>query len=383
MSIDPALVRASLARVEPHAERAAAYFYGRLFAEDPALRAMFPPVMDVRRERLFVSLGQIVALLDRPRDLREYLGQLGRDHRKYGVAPEHYTAVGRALIAAVRRFSGHSWDSATESAWVSAYTMAANHMIGAAAETDGPAWTRAEVVAHERRGESIAVLTLRPAARLPYRAGQYVSVLTTRHPRIWRTYSVANAPAPDGLIRLHVRAVPGGHVSTALVNETRAGEELTVGPAMGTMAAPEGERELLFAAGGTGLAPLKAIIEQILASGRRPGIHLLFGARSAQDLYDLPDLLVLAARHPRLRLVPVVSHGGPAGGLASGDTLSGMLPDALERFRAWTDHEAYVCGPPAMVEATVRRLLRDGVPRARIHHDLASDRPALPEATVW
>ncbi|WP_327085874.1 FAD-binding oxidoreductase [Nonomuraea sp. NBC_01738] len=377
MPIDPALVRASFARVEPHAERAAAYFYGRLFAENAQLRALFPPVMDMRRDRLFAALGQILARVDDLGGLGDFLGQLGRDHRKFGLLPEHYTAVGRALIATVRRFCGPAWDNVTEAAWISAYTAAANLMIEAAAADTQPAWWPAEVVAHERRTPDIAVITLRPSGRLPYRAGQYVSVQTPRRPRVWRSYSVANAPRADGCLQLHVRAVPGGTVSPALVKETAPGDGVLLGPAVGTMAAPEGDRELLLVAGGTGLAPLKAILQQVLASGRRPGTHLLVGARTARELYDLPDLLVLASRHPRLRLFPVISAE------AGADGLRGRVPDVLERFHPWTAHEAYVCGPSGMVEAAVARLREDGVPAHRIHHDLRGERAALPSPAVW
>ncbi|WP_188193481.1 globin domain-containing protein [Nonomuraea sp. SYSU D8015] len=367
MSLNPRLVKESFSVVEPHAERATAYFYGRLFAENPHLRAMFPPAMDVQRDRLFSALTRIVWSLDSPDSLAAFLGQLGRDHRKYGVIAEHYTAVGNALLATIRRFAADIWDQEIEAAWVAAYTAAANLMIESAENDSGasPAWWLAEVIDHELRYRDIAVITLRPTQRLPYEPGQYVTVQTARWPRVWRTFSIANAPRPDNTIRLHVRSVPGGWVSTTLIRHTRIGDTLMLGPPMGTMK-PCGRsmRDVLCVAGGTGLAPLKAIIESIIASGRRPNIHLLYGARTFDELYDLPDLIQMASSFPWLRVLPVVSDQ------PSYDGMRGRLPEVTQRFHSWAEHDVYVCGPPSMVNETVRRLQIDGVPLSRIHRDI-------------
>ncbi|MEU7000930.1 globin domain-containing protein [Nonomuraea sp. NPDC046570] len=368
MPLNPRLVKESFAVIEPVAGKAAAYFYGRLFAESPHLRAMFPPSMDVQRDRLFSALTRVVWSLDSPDSLASYLGQLGRDHRKYGVVADHYTAVGNALLATVKRFAADIWTAEIEAAWVAAYAAAAGLMKEAAEADAGvsPAWWPAEVIDHERRTEDIAVLTLRPAQRLPYLAGQYVSVQVARWPRVWRTFSIANAPRPDNTVRLHVRGVPGGWVSTSLVRHTRIGDMIMLGPPVGTMVAPEhGERDLLCVAGGTGLAPLKAIIEQVAASGRRPGIHLLYGARTARELYDLPDLVRLESSFPWLRVLPVVSDQPGFEGIR------GHLPEVTQRFHSWAEHDVYVCGPPAMVNETIRLLRLSGVPPARIHRDVA------------
>ncbi|MFI7106493.1 globin domain-containing protein [Nonomuraea sp. NPDC050227] len=367
MSLNPRLVKESFSLVEPVADKATAYFYGRLFAASPHLRGMFPPAMDVQRDRLFGALTRIVWSLDSPDGLAAYLGQLGRDHRKYGVLAEHYTAVGTALLATIRRFAAEVWNDEIEAAWVSAYTAAANLMIESAESQAGvsPAWWPAEVVDHELRRPDIAVITLRPAQRLPYTAGQYVTVQTARWPRVWRTFSIANAPRPDDTVTLHVRSVPGGWVSTALTRHTRIGDTVMLGPPMGTMTPCEhSARDLLCVAGGTGLAPLKAIVEHVIASGRRPRIHLLHGARTADELYDLPDLLAMQASFPWLQVLPVVSGDPSYAGMR------GHLPEVTGRFHSWREHDVYVCGPGGMVDGTMRRLQADGVPPARIHRDV-------------
>jgi len=365
MSFPPHLVKESFALIQPVAEKATAYFYGRLFAAHPQLRNLFPPAMDVQRDRMFAALTRIAWSIDSPESLGEYLDRLGRAHRSYGVLPEHYAAMGEALLATVRRFAAEMWTPEVEEVWAAAYRTAADRMIEAAkAEPEGaPPWWLAEVVGHERRTPDIAVLTLRPARPLHFRPGQYVNVQSPRWPRVWRSYSIANAPRADNTIRLHVRALPGGWVSTALVSHTRVGDTLMLGPPMGGLAPPRGDRDVLAVAGGTGLAPLKAIVEHLAGTGRAPGILLVHGARTAAELYDQADLAALAARCPRLRVLPVVSQEpGYAG-------TRGRLPDVVERLGRWTEHEVFVCGPDGMVDLTVRRLRRAGVPAERIHRE--------------
>jgi NAD(P)H-flavin reductase len=94
---------------------------------------------------------------------------------------------------------------------------------------ESPAWWMATVTGIELRGPDIAVLTLQPEQPLNYLPGQHISVQTPHWPRLWRTYSIANAPRADGLLRLHVRAVTGGLVSPVLVHQVRAGDPLVLG----------------------------------------------------------------------------------------------------------------------------------------------------------
>jgi len=123
-------------------------------------------------------------------------------HRKFGVRERHYEVVrrGEPLIATLQRFAAPSWNETAKHAWETAFNHAAGIMIDAAKDdaAESPAWWIATVTAIERRGPDIAVLTLQPEQPLAYLPGQHVSVQTPHWPRLWRTYSVANAPRPDG-----------------------------------------------------------------------------------------------------------------------------------------------------------------------------------------
>jgi NAD(P)H-flavin reductase/hemoglobin-like flavoprotein len=375
-SLNPRIIKESFALIEPRSEEISAYFFGRLFAENPSLRAFFPPAMDRHRERLFHALRKIVWSLDSPDTLTGFLSRLGRDHRKYGVTREHYDAVGRALLATLRKFAGTAWTAEMESAWRALYTTVATTMVKAAEDlaAEEPPWWTAEVVEHELRGPDVATLTVRPDRTLPYLAGQYVTVQTARWPWMWRPYSVANAPRRDGLLRFHVRALPGGWVGGALVRHLRIGDTLLLGRAAGTMTLEaDSERPILCVAGGTGLAPLKALVEEATGRGLHRDIHLLYGARTEHGLYDLPDLRALEERTPWLRVVPVVSDDPPY------DGLHGTLPDVLGSFPDWSGHDVYVSGPPEMIERTVTKLDELGVPAAHIRYDRPDfDRPGVP-----
>ena len=344
-----------------------AYFYGRLFAENPQLRALFPAAMDSQRDRLFGALTKIVCGLGQP-ELEPYLARLGHDHRKYGVKAEHYPAVGSALLATLRRFAGPAWTPAAESAWAAAYEQAAQLMTAAAGRSaaHAPAWWSAEVIGHELRGHDLAVLTLQPDQPFPYQAGQYASLQSARWHRVWRPFSVANAPRDDGQLSFHVRARPGGWVSSALVHHTKLGDRVNLGPPQGDLALPAETGGMFCVAGGTGLAPIKALIEQAIADSapdRRRRIRLLLGARRESEFYDLPDLWNLEARYPWLRIITAVSDDPGYSGL------QGMLPDIVTSQLPNADEDVYVSGPVAMVEKTIKVLNAPGLPKWRVHAD--------------
>lgn len=366
MSSDAQLLKESLALVENMYDKMTGYFYARLFVENPPLRNMFPLAMDTQRDRLFRSLVSIVQGIERPELLVPYLQQLGRDHRKFGVQPEHYDAIGRALIGAVKEYSYGNWEDETEAAWWRAYSIAARTMIDAAERASGaPAYWLGEVVRHELRTEDIAVLWLRTDHPYPFEAGQYANVETPRLPRVWRPYSIANAPSVGGLLELHVRMIGAGWVSRALVRKTQVGDVLRLGPAVGsTVLNRSSERDIVCVAGGTGLAPMKAMIDELSRWNTARNVHLFFGARQARELYDLEALRELEARLPWLTLVTAVSHDPDYPGEC------GMLPDVVARHGTWYAHDVYASGSPDMVRSTVAGFRDLRVPLERIRYDV-------------
>ncbi|MFG3051091.1 globin domain-containing protein [Kitasatospora sp. NPDC048239] len=370
---DIELIRASLAVVEPVADRATAHFYALIFLHHPEVRALFPAAMDVQRDRLFRALLAAARSADDPDALRAYLSGLGRGHRRYGTLTGHYAPVGECLLQALARYAGSRWDAGTELAWRRVYRLVSSIMIEAAEEAarTSPPWWQAEVVSHRLRTRDVAEITVRPDQAYPYRAGQYTSLETPWWPRVWRHFSFASAPRTDGLLTFHVKAVQAGWVSSALVHRAAAGDVLRLGPAAGAMTVDHAAgADLLCLGGGTGIAPIRALVEEVAehgAAGR--SVEVFYGARQTEGLYELEALRGLAQRHPWLSVRPVLSGPGAAGSGA----LTGELPEVVGRFGPWQGREAYLSGPAAMVRRAVGVLLRAGVAQERIRHDLVGE----------
>jgi NAD(P)H-flavin reductase len=200
---------------------------------------------------------------------------------------------------------------------------------------------------------------------------------TQRWPRVWRHFSLANAPRPDNTLTLQVRAVPGGWVSSALVNHTRIGDSIRMGPPVGTMLCNTASaRDVLCIAGGTGLAPIKSIIEDMASWNTNRQVRLFFGGRRPEDLYDTADLNLLAERCPWLSLVTVASHDPRYVGER------GILADVVARHgefhEHWNHHDVYVCGSPSMVRSTIGRLQELDIPLSQIRFDAYGE-----TADIW
>lgn len=363
--LNTASLKENFTAVGAHGDEVALFFYSYLFLRYPETRDMFPPGMTRQRDRLLSALGRIVADADNLDDLVPFLKELGRDHRKFGTMAEHYPAVGEALIATLRYFSGEAWTEKLEADWAAAYGIVSETMIAAAesaSDTEPPYWD-AEIVDVDHRTFDIGVVRVRTTEPLPYRAGQSVAVeAVDRRPREWRWYTPANAPGgPE--FDLHVRLVNGGPVSTALIQSARPGDKLRLGSPIGRLTLdPDSDRPLLLIAGGTGLAPMKALIEQVAAEEERP-THLFFGVRTVREVYDADALAALDAEHDWLTVTTVVSDD------TRWDGKHGVVGEVAVASGDWSGHDVYVCGSPPMVEATVKLLVARGIPEQHINFD--------------
>ena len=359
------LIRESYAVVQPRAEEAVRFLYATLFAIAPATRELFAANMEMQYGRLLRALTHIVQKIDQPDDLLPFLRQLGRDHRKFGVLTQHYDAMGTALVTALKQYAGQAWTPQVEKAWIDAYGLIVKAMLEAADDDREPAWWTAQVVEHQRLTWDLAVVRVQPDQPVPYQAGQYVSVEVPQRPRLWRYLSPANAPRPDGAIEFHIRAVPGGWVSRSIVGHTQIGDTWRIGSPMGRMSVDRNSgRNVVMVAGGTGAAPLRAILEELSRWGSNPDVTMFAGARTRADLHDLDTLTAMTAANPWLTVIPVLESHPRVAGIEHG-----TLADVVTRFGAWADHDVLVCGSPAMIRATVSRMLVAGTPLDRITYD--------------
>ncbi|GAA0531190.1 FAD-binding oxidoreductase [Saccharopolyspora spinosporotrichia] len=359
------LIRESWAEVEPQADDVARFFYGMLFSLSPATRDLFAVNMEVQRSRLLRALVHVIQMVDRPDDLLPFLHQLGRDHRKFGVVSAHYEAVGTALLASIKKHAGPAWTESVERAWAEAYTVMASAMTEAAAADEGPAWYNGEIVHHERLSWDVAIVRVQPDHPVPYQPGQYVSVEVPQRPRLWRYLTPANAPREDGTMEFHIKSVEGGWVSRALVGHARPGDTWRIGSPMGRLSVDrERDRDVLMIAGGTGLTPMRAIIDDLAQYGDNPRVQLFYGGRNRDDLYDLEGLQRVAMSNPWLTVTPVLENDPGATGAEHG-----TLADVVTRYGAWSERDVLVSGSPAMIRATVSRMLVAGTPLDHIQYD--------------
>ncbi|MCX5377960.1 globin domain-containing protein [Streptomyces sp. NBC_00091] len=360
------ILKSSFAVVERRAEHAVKFFYSHLFWHNPGIRDLFPASfedMERQRDRLFAALTHVVSHLE-SETLVPYLRDLGRDHRKFLVGPEHYAAVGASLLAALAETSGEAWTPAVEKAWAEAYQVIADAMTAGADASTQPPWWDAEVVRHLQYGQDIGVLTLAPRTPLPYRPGQYVSVSSDRVPTTWRTYSLGNAPRPDHTVDLHVSRIEGGRLSTALVRDIQPGELLRLGAPGGRLTLRREDRPITFIAAGTGWAPVRAMVEELVDHPPDQDVRLFVVARDAAHLYDRPLIDEYAAACDWLG----VTYITPAPGQHRNQATD-RLATALGNRSLWRERDVYLSGPALFLEETLHLLEELGARPDRLFHD--------------
>jgi CDP-4-dehydro-6-deoxyglucose reductase len=212
-------------------------------------------------------------------------------------------------------------------------------------------------------------LRLPAAEALEFRPGQYLDVLLDDDRR--RSFSIASPPHDAGTLELHVRRVAGGGFTGRLFDELPVGSLLRIEAPIGQFAYEPGPAPLLLVAGGTGFAPIKSILRHELetqpaASAGRP-VHLFWGARQAVDVYE--DALVQrwAGEHPRLRFTAVLSEAGQA---AAPHHRLGLVHECvLREYPDLAGCDAWVAGPPGLVEAVRREFIAAGLPEERLRFD--------------
>ncbi|HUA30830.1 MAG TPA: globin domain-containing protein [Streptosporangiaceae bacterium] len=362
--MDTARLKESFARVAMHGDEVALFFYSDLFLRCPETRDMFPVSMSAQRDHLLAALARIVADVDNAGQLTPFLKALGRDHRKFGALAEHYEPVGASLLATLAHFSGPDWTPEVAADWQAAFGLVTKIMTEAAAadEKVNPPFWEATVLSHEMRTFDTSVFRVVTMDNLDFQPGQSVGIECDLRPRVWRFYSIANAPRQDATLEFHVRMIDGGVLSPALTRGLRPGSRLRLGPPVGTLTFDPGTaRKVLMVAGSTGLAPLKAIARQIAGLADPPQVHLFVGAQQTDGLYDAADLEKLTADSPWLSITPCVSADPDYPGER------GTLPDVVARSGSWADHDAYIAGPTPMVEAMADRLSSLGVAPGQIH----------------
>lgn len=209
----------------------------------------------------------------------------------------------------------------------------------------------------------IMELFLRPVAEaMEFVAGQYALLCDAQYQLPQRSYSIANAPWPDGVLTMLVTRVPGGATSTWVHDRLAVGDEVLLSGPYGTFVLPEDDsRPLLLLSGGSGIAPMRALAEAALSQTPGRSVLLVHSARTQSDRISASLFETWAGRHSGLRHVSTLTRDPEA-------PLHGRVPDVLPGLCERLDrHEVYIAGSPGFVvsgQAAARRL---GAAPERVH----------------
>ncbi|MBS0054273.1 CDP-6-deoxy-delta-3,4-glucoseen reductase [Yersinia sp. Marseille-Q3913] len=210
-------------------------------------------------------------------------------------------------------------------------------------------------------GSDIAILTLRlpPTSKIEYLAGQFVDLIMNGQRR---SYSIANAP--DKKIELHIRKVPNGLFSGIIFNELKLQQLLRIEGPQGTFFVRDNSRPLIFLAGGTGFAPVKAMVEDLINKSDQRPIHIYWGMPESKLFYsDIANKW--AAEYPSIRYIPVVS-----GEDSSWDGQTGLVhKTVINDFPELTHHSVYACGSLAMISAAQQEFVKHGLAAEQFFSD--------------
>ncbi|MDB5799642.1 MAG: CDP-6-deoxy-delta-3,4-glucoseen reductase [Rhodocyclales bacterium] len=213
-----------------------------------------------------------------------------------------------------------------------------------------------------RAADDVMILDVKLPANDPFRfmAGQYVDFLLVGGKR--RSFSIANPPQRSESLELHIRLVENGFFTQQVFSTMKERDILRIEGPLGGFYLHDSGKPLIFLAGGTGFAPIKSIIEDMVARGIRRPIHFYWGSRDLAGLYQHELAQGWAREQPDFSYIPVISDSTPEGWQGR----TGFVHEAV-----MIDHpdlsgfDVYACGAPAMIDAA----RRDFSARCELHAD--------------
>lgn len=231
----------------------------------------------------------------------------------------------------------------------------------------------ARVMALDRLADDVMRVVLQLPAADPFRfyAGQYLDVLLKDGSR--RSYSMANAPAADNQVELHIRHMPGGvftdHVFGTGATQMKVREIVRVeGPLGSFFLRADTDAPIVLLASGTGFAPIRAILQQLAASASQRQVTLYWGGRRPADLYLDDQAQAFAQALPGFRYVPVVSDAQPEDGWQG---RTGFVHQAvMQDIADLSGYQVYACGAPVVVDSARRDFTQQcGLPPEQFFAD--------------
>lgn len=204
-----------------------------------------------------------------------------------------------------------------------------------------------------------------------YIPGQYIQLLTPVYEKsseeVYRAYSISSDPADKNIIELIIRLVPGGICTTYCFEYLKVGDEIRMNGPYGDFRLSETEAPIVFIAGGSGMAPIKCMLHEMINTGNQRKASYYFGANKVKELCLVDLMRRFESELADFTFIPVMASPGED---ESWDGERGLVTHAVERNLKNADEcEAYLCGSPGMIDAAVEVLKKMGVTENRIFYD--------------
>jgi Na+-transporting NADH:ubiquinone oxidoreductase subunit F len=206
---------------------------------------------------------------------------------------------------------------------------------------------------------------------ISFRAGQYIQFQTPEYElsseSVYRAYSCSSNPLQKDRVELEVRLVPNGICTTYVFQYMKEGDEVTINGPYGEFFLRDTDRNIVFIAGGSGMAPIKSILSGMVEKGSGRKATYFFGAVSKRDLFLVDEMRELEKKLPNFKYVPALSGPKPEDQW-EGET--GLITEVLDRhLDGGNNVEAYLCGSPGMIDASIAVLSKKGIPEELIYYD--------------
>ncbi|MGI6538974.1 MAG: NADH:ubiquinone reductase (Na(+)-transporting) subunit F [Caldicoprobacterales bacterium] len=231
--------------------------------------------------------------------------------------------------------------------------------------------TRVEKI--EELTHDIKTLTLRflNGEEMDFRPGQYVQIKVPKYGKnteeVYRAYSIASSASRKDSIQLIIRRVPEGICTTYIFDYLKEGDLLDLNGAYGDFYLRDTDREIIYIAGGSGLAPIKSMLHQMEEEGISRKATFFFGCVGKRDLYYIDEMKAFEGKIPNFKFVPALSGAGENEGW---DGETGLITEVVDRYiKDGSNMEAYLCGSPGMIDACIKVLYNKGVTDDRIFYD--------------
>jgi len=210
-------------------------------------------------------------------------------------------------------------------------------------------------------------IKLPEAQRLQFLAGQYLEILVPDGKR--RAFSIASPPQSEDIIELHIRHVDGGGFTSWVFDELKERDILRFEAPLGTFFVrnDKTDRPMIMMGGGTGFAPLKSMIEDLLAHNDTRPLHLFWGAQTQAELYMHEQAQQWSEQHDHIQYTSALS--APESGQQT-SSFKGLVHEAvLQQYPELSGFDIYMSGPPAMIDAGRTAFLDSGAEKRRIFFD--------------